>query len=157
MLYANRGIESTSVSPSRCQNFWHARKRRTRYGVVDNHNIQHTCDDGVYPTEFQFFVTRRVQGVESFFGRRALELADPDLWQFRQELLGELSKPGFDSVRFARRTNEFVEAAGKEASARRNRTRQVIRFAIDLFRQRLRVACGLEAVGDAELCQLGGR
>ncbi len=84
---------------------------------------------------------------------RAVELADPELWQFRQDLLAQLAKPRFDSVQLARRTNEFVEAAGKEAAARRNRTRQVIRFAIDFFRQRLRVATGLPPVGDADLCR----
>ena len=87
---------------------------------------------------------------------RAVELTDPDLWQFRQQLLGELSKQRFDSVQLARRTIEFIEAAGKEAAARRNRTRQVIRFAIDLFRQRLRIACGLAPTGDSDLCRAAG-
>ena len=84
---------------------------------------------------------------------RAVELADPELWQFRQELLGQLARPRFDSVQFARRTIEFIEAAGKEAAARRNRARQVIRFAIDFFRQRLRVVSGLAPTGDADLCR----
>jgi DNA polymerase-3 subunit delta' len=84
---------------------------------------------------------------------RSVELADPDLWQFRQELLGQLAKPRFDSVQLARRTIEFIEAAGKEASARRNRTRQIIRFAIDFYRQRMRVVSGLPPVGDADLCR----
>jgi DNA polymerase-3 subunit delta' len=84
---------------------------------------------------------------------RAVELADPELWQFRQELLSQLAKPRFDSVQLARRTIEFIEAAGKEAAARRNRARQVIRFAIDFFRQRLRVVSGLPPTGDADLCR----
>ena len=57
----------------------------------------------------------------------------------------------FASVSLARTINEFVEAAGKEASARRNRARQAIRFAVEFFRQRLRVASGLEPGGDADL------
>jgi DNA polymerase-3 subunit delta' len=84
---------------------------------------------------------------------RAVELADPELWQFRQELLGQFAKSRFDSVQFARRTIEFIDAAGKEAAARRNRTRQIIRFAVDFFRQRMRVASGLAPVGDADLCR----
>ena len=48
---------------------------------------------------------------------RAAELADSQLWQFRQELLGQLAKPRLDSVALARRINEFVDAAGKEAPA----------------------------------------
>src|SRR5262249_52956328 len=78
---------------------------------------------------------------------RALELADPDLWRFRTQLLAQLAKANFDSVALARDTNEFVEAAGKEASLRRNRSRQVVRFAVDFFRQRLRVTSGLAPQG----------
>ena len=84
---------------------------------------------------------------------RAIELADPDLEQFRQDLLRELARTRLDSLALARRINEFVDAAGKEAAARRGRARQVIRFAVDFFRQRLRAASGLEAAGDPDLCR----
>ena len=54
---------------------------------------------------------------------RALELADEDLWEFRGSLFDSLAagprQRGFGPGRLA-----FVEAAGKEASARRSRSRQ---------------------------------
>ena len=84
---------------------------------------------------------------------RAIELADPDLAQFRLELLSQLARTRLDTLALARQINEFVDAAGKEAAARRGRARQVIRFAVDFFRQRLRVASGLPAAGDPELCR----
>jgi DNA polymerase III subunit delta' len=85
---------------------------------------------------------------------RALELADAELWQFRLQLFDQLAKQRFDSVTLARETNAFVEAAGKEAAARRNRIRQLICFATDFYRHRLRVVSGLPPDGDAELCRV---
>ena len=68
----------------------------------------------------------------------ALALADEDLWSFRQQLLVELAKPQLASVKIARELVPLVEAAGKEATARRERLRQVIGFAVDFYRQLLR-------------------
>jgi DNA polymerase-3 subunit delta' len=83
--------------------------------------------------------------------RRAVELADDELWAFRAEWLAGLAARPLDSVTLAAKLVPFVESAGKEASARRARARQVVGFAIDFYRQLLRAFCGLEIEGDAEL------
>lgn len=84
---------------------------------------------------------------------QALELADPELWSFRDQLYVKLSEPLLDSVSTAKMVLAFVEAAGKEAVARRVRGRRVIGFAADYYRQLARVLAGGEPVGDDELNQ----
>jgi DNA polymerase III subunit delta' len=82
---------------------------------------------------------------------RAQELADEELWSFRQQLLRALARPNLESVPLAQALNTFVDAAGKEASSRRARSRQLIVFAVDFYRQLLRAESGLPTHGDAEL------
>ena len=48
----------------------------------------------------------------------------------------------FDNVEFAKTLAAFVDAAGKEASARRARMRLVVGFAIDFYRELLRAGSG---------------
>jgi len=79
---------------------------------------------------------------------RALELADEDLWVFRQQLLSALSGARVESVTLAGDIAAFVEAAGKEAPPRRTRLRQVASFVLEFQRQVLRVAAGLAPSGD---------
>ena len=76
---------------------------------------------------------------------RALELADSELWSFREQLQQRLSEPEWDSMGMAKMINAFVEHAGRDAAARRKRIREVLGFAIEFFRQRLRVASGASA------------
>ena len=83
--------------------------------------------------------------------QQAQELADEELWTFRQQLLLALARPRLESVLLAHSLNAFVDAAGKEASSRRARSRQLIAFAVDFHRQLLRAQSGLPAGGDAEL------
>src|SRR6185312_6525772 len=83
--------------------------------------------------------------------QRAVELADDELWTFRRELLKELAAPRLASVALAGSLLPFVEAAGKEASARRARARQVVAFAVDFYRQLLRARADVEPAGDEEL------
>jgi DNA polymerase-3 subunit delta' len=85
--------------------------------------------------------------------RRALELADPELWTFRGELLEALARPRLASVSIAQATTAFVDAAGKEAPHRRARSRQIAAFAADFYRQLLRVQTGMDAEGDEPLVQ----
>lgn len=82
---------------------------------------------------------------------RAVALADDDLWTFRRELLQVLSATQLGSVALAGSLVPFVEAAGKEASARRGRARQLVAFAVEFYRQLLRSRSGASPVGDAEL------
>jgi len=74
--------------------------------------------------------------------RQAADMADPALWRFRDAFLAQLAEPDFDSVALARTVGSFVDEAGKEASARRARTRQVIGFAMEFYHEMLRALSG---------------
>lgn len=76
---------------------------------------------------------------------RARQLADPELWGFRDQVLAALSVPRPDSVRLARAVQAFVDEAGKEAPLRRDRLRLVIGFALEFYRSNLRADPPLEA------------
>jgi len=84
---------------------------------------------------------------------RALELNDPRIWEFRRSWADGLSEARIDSVEWAGRIGQFVDAAGKEAAARRGCLRQVIGFASDYYRGVLRAAhetTSLPAAGDPD-------
>ncbi len=84
---------------------------------------------------------------------RAVKLADPELWRFRDELLMQFARPRLDSVSLAKSVNAFVEAAGKEAPPRRERARLVIGFAADFYRQLVYRQANLKTSNDATLMQ----
>ncbi len=82
---------------------------------------------------------------------RAQELADDGLWTFRGELLAKLAEQQLPSVSLGHEVCAFVDAAGKEAPARRTRARQVVGFVLDFHRQLLRDQISLEPQGDRDL------
>jgi DNA polymerase-3 subunit delta' len=84
---------------------------------------------------------------------RAMDLNDPDLWTFRNSLFERLAEPLLDSLQLAQTVAAFVDAAGKEASARRNRLRQVLAFSVDFYRQSMYTQCGQTRSQDVELQQ----
>lgn len=84
---------------------------------------------------------------------QALDLADPELWAFREQLLNSLAQPRLDSVRLATAVSSFVNEAGKKAPRRRQRLRQVIGFATEFYRQLLRSFGGASFSQDATLAQ----
>jgi DNA polymerase-3 subunit delta' len=63
----------------------------------------------------------------------ALALADPELWEFRRELLEGLSRPRFDPGALASALRTFCEKAGKESAAQRRRARLVLRLLLDFL------------------------
>jgi DNA polymerase-3 subunit delta' len=73
---------------------------------------------------------------------RALQLTDPALWRFREQLVKELLNP--DRVRLARAVQAFVDEAGKESAEKRDRLRTVIHFAVAGYRERLRDDASVE-------------
>ena len=81
---------------------------------------------------------------------RARQLIDPALWSFRERLLADLAGGQGDSVRLARAIQSFVEEAGKEATARRDRLRTIVMFAEQFYRGLLRAQTGggADAAGD---------
>lgn len=78
----------------------------------------------------------------------ARQLADPQLRESRQVLLFGLSDSEADSTQLAKTVSEMVDAAGKEAPARRGRMRQLIGWAAEYYRQRMRTAAGADPLGD---------
>jgi DNA polymerase-3 subunit delta' len=87
----------------------------------------------------------------------ALELADPELWTFRRQMLAQLSDPAVDTVALGKTVLAFVDAAGKDAGPRRARARQVINFAIELYWQLARALGGAAVAGDRELSEAVAR
>ena len=70
---------------------------------------------------------------------RALQLADPALWSFRDQLTSALAVSPIESVRLGRAVQAFVDEAGKESSQRRERLRIIIGFAVEFYRSKLRI------------------
>ncbi len=81
---------------------------------------------------------------------RAAELADPELWDFRRQLLAALAAQPLTSGQLAQTVNSFLEAAGKEAAPRRARARLLANFAVEFFRQLLRGLASAAPTADAE-------
>ena len=82
---------------------------------------------------------------------QAMELADPALWKFRQELLAALAAPPLDSHALAKLTLAFIDEAGKEAPARRARGRHVIGFVIDFYREVIAQLASAPSAAPADL------
>lgn len=80
---------------------------------------------------------------------QAIEMADPALTRFREELVAQLAGGSFDNVAFAKLLIALVEEAGKEAPPRRARMRQVIGMAIQFYRELLRAMSGAPATEEA--------
>jgi DNA polymerase-3 subunit delta' len=72
----------------------------------------------------------------------ARALADPALWEFRRAFLQQLSASPIDSVGLAKLWATFVEEAGKESAAQRQRTTAVLRLIINFFHDALGVQLG---------------
>jgi DNA polymerase III subunit delta' len=81
---------------------------------------------------------------------RAAELADAELWTFRNALYQRLAAETLDSVSLSRVTQKFVESAGKEAAPRRERLHLVVGFAADFYRQLMRAQNGCNQSEDNE-------
>ena len=93
---------------------------------------------------------RRLAGYSEGSVQRAAELADPDLWAFRQTLLERLCAPVLPSVSLAAAVSTFVDDAGKEASARRDRLRRLLAFAAEFYRRLMQVQSGAGLPDEAE-------
>ena len=73
---------------------------------------------------------------------RALVMTDPELVEFRRQLLEHLADPIADGVQFASALGAFVDQAGKDAPSRRQRIIEVADLAVDFYRQLLRDILG---------------
>jgi DNA polymerase-3 subunit delta' len=70
---------------------------------------------------------------------QALDLADPDLWQFRNRLLQGLAQPKIDTVGLGKAFVEFVEDAGKETALHRRRAKLVLKLLIEGWTEALNI------------------
>jgi DNA polymerase-3 subunit delta' len=93
---------------------------------------------------------------------QAQALAEPELWEFRRQLVEGLARFPQDSVNLAKQWTEFIEEAGKEGGPQRRRATLTLRFLVaflsDLLRQSLGQPARLAEPGDARLLEkLGSR
>ena len=66
-------------------------------------------------------------------------------------VFGQLASGTVDSPRLGQEIGAHVDEAGKEASAKRDRLRQLLDWSVDFYRELMRVNCGAEPRGDASL------
>lgn len=85
---------------------------------------------------------------------KARELADVELWNFREQLLRGISRADFDSAAMSRQTVEFIEQAGKEARQKRVRARQLMGFVVEHYRQAMRAQPQSECATEKALAAL---
>ena len=71
---------------------------------------------------------------------QALAANDSELAAFRQELVGVLSSPAPDPLRLAESVLEQAQAGGAEPALRRQRLRTIFGYAIDHYRDQMRLA-----------------
>jgi len=76
--------------------------------------------------------------------QQAATLADPEVFTLYDQLLPRLATERLDSVGLSAELIKFVNAAGKEAEARRQRLRILFQLVGSLFRHVLRSACDAE-------------
>jgi DNA polymerase-3 subunit delta' len=70
--------------------------------------------------------------------KRAAELADASLWEFRRRLPELFDPRTLDPAKLTAAVSEFVDQAGKEAEARRQRLRIALELTAEHFRPSLR-------------------
>ncbi len=76
---------------------------------------------------------------------QAMELADPDLWQCRRQVLEGLTQPKVAVPDLVRGFVEFCEDAGKETSLHRRRASRVMRLLMEAFTDALGLSFGAPA------------
>lgn len=81
---------------------------------------------------------------------RARQLSAAELGEFRPRVWQELAGPHLASVSLAREAVALIDNAGKEASLRRERARQVVELAVDFYRGLARALAGAPAGDDPE-------
>ncbi|HJN13626.1 MAG TPA: DNA polymerase III subunit delta' [Pirellulaceae bacterium] len=82
---------------------------------------------------------------------RALDYSDAAAWEFRQTLIAHLSKSDWSSQQLVGAITAYVEEAGKDATARRERLVSVVNQTANYFRHVLREATAMDiaSIGDS--------
>ena len=121
------------TSPSRQLPTIRSRAQLVRFQPLDTDTVERILLDEQLMTDRQ--AARRAAELSEGSVERAVGLADPEYWTFREQLLRQLASPA--AVRLARSVQAFVDEAGKEAAQERARLRTVLGFAISYYRERL--------------------
>jgi DNA polymerase-3 subunit delta' len=83
---------------------------------------------------------------------QALDLNDPDLWAFRNVLVGLLKSEQIDSFDFAKQWQQFVNEAGKESGPKRKRAALALKLFVNLLQDAVRIVHGVPpVVADTDL------
>jgi DNA polymerase-3 subunit delta' len=98
------------------------------------------CDDPV--------LARRAAARGEGSVKRAALWCDASLDEFRGAMFETLSRPDFDLQSAAKMVHQFVEDAGKEAAAKRERLRLAVSLAEEFYRGVLLVATGSSAADE---------
>ncbi|MBA4106226.1 MAG: DNA polymerase III subunit delta' [Pirellula sp.] len=84
----------------------------------------------------------------------ARQLADAALWQMRDRFAAQWLSGELDAPRLAREVDEFINAAGKEADARRQRFRQLLNLVAAKLSESLRQLAAEGRPADATLAAI---
>ena len=85
---------------------------------------------------------------------RARMWCDEAVFDFRESLFTQLSQPEFDQLALAKGVQQFVEAAGKDAPAKRARLKEALQMAAEFYRGRMQAAAASGSDAEpAAICQ----
>ena len=93
-----------------------SRSQIVRFQPLDNHTVERLLVDRQLVADVA--EARRLAALSDGSLTRALDLTDPELWRFRDEMLAHLVPHHIKSVRLAQSVVPFIDAAGKEAPLR---------------------------------------
>jgi DNA polymerase-3 subunit delta' len=126
------------TSPSRQLPTIRSRSQIVRFRGLDKETVAKILvDSGAVADRSLALQAAQLSGGSVEQGR---QMGDPELWAFRDQLAKALSASPIDGVRLARSVQTFVDEAGKEAPARRERLRIVIGFVVEIYRLKLRAS-----------------
>lgn len=126
------------TSPSRQLPTIRSRSQVVRFRGLDRETVAKILVESGAVADQQL-ATRAAEFSEGSI-EQARQMADPELWGFRDQLAKALSASPVDGVRLVRSIQTFVDEAGKEAPVRRERLRIVIGLVVELYRSKLRAS-----------------
>ena len=72
----------------------------------------------------------------------AVRMLDPELLEFRNELMQSLAQTVFQPAAIVKLVQTFVDGAGKESAAKKQRLKDALQGAVSFFRQLMMAASG---------------
>ncbi len=90
-------------------------------------------------------IISRLQRLSHGSPGKALSLADPELWKFREELLNELSQHTVDPIAAGEMWLGYVEKAGKEMSLQRRQAIRTLHLLLEFLSDALAYSQGFDS------------